>query len=197
MLLLFNAVLLFPKTLLRLRFVNYFKPLLDACFGPYKHQYLFWTGMRLLVRSSIFGLSAISKNIGLFSGAILVAIVLCLHGILQPFKGRIKNFQDSVVLLNLLALYVTALYPDNESNFYKLLIIRVLILTVLVYFTLLIFCHCVMSLYGDVIKKKANKIKQVLIKIPATKQECLELNSQIPDVTFDYKKFQESLITLD
>ena len=91
MLLLFNAVLLFPKTLLCLRFVNYF---LDACFGPYKHQCLFWTGLRLLVRSSIFGLSAISKNIGLFSGAILAAIVLCIHGTLQPFKVRLKIFQD-------------------------------------------------------------------------------------------------------
>ena len=54
-----------------------------------------------------------------------------------------------------------------------------------------------MFLYGDVIKKKANKIKQVLIKIPAAKQECSELSSQIPDVAFDYEKFQESLIALD
>ena len=40
-LLLFNFLLLFPRTSSRWNFINYFKPLLDVYFGPYKQQYHF------------------------------------------------------------------------------------------------------------------------------------------------------------
>ena len=202
-LLLFNAVLLFPGTLSRWRFINYFKPLLDACFGPYKPKYSFWIGLQLFVRSSFLGLSAINSNIGLYSGIVLFVIMNCIHGTLQAFKSKYKNFQESLVLLNLLTLHVTTLYPGNVNSFYKLLIIRTLIITVLVYFILLIFCHCGMFLCGDVVKRRANEIKRVLIKMTSVKQGCSkslqveELRSKIPDITFDYTEFQEPLVAMD
>ena len=102
-------------------------------------------------------------------------------------------------------MYVTALYSDDVNRFHKLHIIRILIITVLVYFILFIFCHCVMLMYGDVIERRASKIKQVLIKmiIVKPKQTCSrslhmeELRSKIPDVAFNYKEFQEPLVELD
>ena len=102
-LLIFNALLLFPRTLSRWKFINYFKPVLDAYFGPYKQKYPFWTGLQLLMRSCFFGLSSIIRSASLFSGAVLVGILLCTHGVVQPFKSRFKNFQESLVLLDLLA----------------------------------------------------------------------------------------------
>ena len=202
-LLTFNTVLLFPRTLSHWKFINYFKPLLDAYFGPYKPKYPFWTGLQLLIRSSFFGLSAFSRNVSLFSGTVLVVIVHCSHGILHPFKSKYKNFQESLVLLNLSAVYVTALYNEYENSKYKLLIIRLLIISVLVYFIFLIFCHCVMLMYGDIIKEKANKMKQMLMKKITRKQTCSEslhlehLHSKIPDVAFDYTEFVEPLVALD
>ena len=188
----------------RWRLVNYFKPLLDAYFCPYKAKYPFWTGLQLLIRSSFFGLSALRRNISLPGGVLLVAIVLCTHGIFHPFKSKFKNIRESLVSLNLLALHVIiALYPDSINNFYKLLIIKALISTVLIYFTLLIFYHCAILLCGDLIKKKANKIKLMIIKMISVQQEhskslhMEELRSQIPDVAFNYKEFQEPLVALD
>ena len=84
-LLIFNFLLLFPRMVSRWSFINYFKPLLDAYFGPYKQNYPFWTGLQLSIRSCFFGLSALPRNISLSSGAVLVGIVLCAHGILHPF----------------------------------------------------------------------------------------------------------------
>ena len=174
-LLIFNALLLFPRTISRWSFINHFKPLLDAYFGPYKQNYSFWTGLQLLIRSGFFGLSALSRNVSLCCGAFLVGIVLCTHGTLYPFKSKFKNIQESFVLLDLLAVYVTALYSDGENNRYKLLIIRALIITVLAYFIGLVFCHCVMITYGDTIKRKGNKIKQMLIKRIRKNQRFSEL----------------------
>ena len=62
-----------------------------------------------------------------------------------------------------------------------------------------------MLMYGDVIKRRASKIKQVLIKMVTvkSKQTCSrslhmeELRSKIPDVAFNYKEFQEPLVELD
>ena len=202
-LLTFNVALLFPRTVSQWSFINHFKPLLDVYFSPYKPKYPHWTGLQLFIRSCFFGLSALSRNISLFSGTVLVAIILCTHGILQPFKSKFNNFQESLVLLDLSVVYVTALFSGIENNFYKLLIIKLLIVTALAYFILFIFCHCVMLLYGDGIKARANKIKQVFIKITARKQtrsrssDMEELSSKIPDVAFNYKEFQEPLLELD
>ena len=155
-LLIFNIVLLFPRTAPRWSFINYFKPLLDAYFDPYKQKYAFWTGLQLLIRMSFFGLSALSRNVSLFSGAVLVGIVLCTHGIVDPYKSKYINLQESLVLLDLLAVYVTALYNEYDNGW---LTIRLLIITVLGYFIVLIFCHCIMLMYGDSVKVIANKFK--------------------------------------
>ena len=60
-----------------------------------------------------------------------------------------------------------------------------------------------MLMYGDAIKRRANKIKQMLIKRIANKQtwsESLQMkqfSSKIPDVTFNYGEFLEPLVALD
>ena len=163
-LLIFNVLLLFPRTASRWSFINYFKPLLDAYFGPYKQQYPFWTGLQLLIRSCFFGLSALSRNVSLCCGAFLLGIILCAHGRLYPFKSRYKNFQELLILLDLLGLYVTALYSDNENNRYTMIFTRLLIITVLVYFIGLILCHCVILKCGDTIKQQVIRLKKTLAK---------------------------------
>jgi len=41
----FNAILLFTKTLSKFKLVSKFKPLLDAYQGPYKLNFYYWTGL--------------------------------------------------------------------------------------------------------------------------------------------------------
>ena len=204
-LLIFNVVLLFPRTVSRWSFINHFKPLLDVYFSPYKPKYPYWAGLQLLMRSCFFALSALNGNISLFIQTVLAVIVLCTHGIMKPFKNKFNNFQESLVLLDLSVVYITAQYSTRgiENSFFKLLIIRLLIITVLAYFILFIFCHCILLLYGDAIKVRVNKILQLFLKITARKQthsrssDMEELSSKIPDVAFNYKEFQEPLFELD
>ena len=104
-----------------------------------------------------------------------MGIVLCAHGTFHPFKSRYSNFQELLMLLDLLGLYITALYSDNENNEYKTLITRLLINTVLAYFIGLIFCHCVMLKCGDTVKQLAIKMKERLTKVIAKNQATSEL----------------------
>ena len=54
--------------------------------------------------------------------------------------------------------------------------------------------------FGDTIKKKANKFKQMLMKGKQTFSESLhmeQLRSKVPDVAFNYKEFREPLVAVD
>ena len=104
----FNILLLFRSSLSRFKVVNTFKPLLDPYLGPYKNKYLYWTGLQLLLRSIFFSLSALDNRISLITGTIAVGILLCMQGILHPFKSWFNNVQESLFLLNLLLVYIFA-----------------------------------------------------------------------------------------
>ena len=197
----FNILLLFTRPLMRLNFINAFKPLLDAYFGPYKDKFYYWTGLQLLLRAIFLVLSTFDNDVNLSCGIFLLGILLCVQGVVHPFKTGIKNVQESVVLLNLLALFVTTLYNDSNSKV-KLPITLYLLYPVLVYFIIFVSCHCIMSICGNTIKQKGNKIVLILkSKVLNNKvsRELLDmetLRNKIPDVALNYKDFQEPLIAL-
>ena len=59
----FNVTLLFTRILSRFKIVNYFKPLLDVCQGPFKIKFYHWTGLHLVIKAVFFGLSALDKKV--------------------------------------------------------------------------------------------------------------------------------------
>ena len=197
----FNILLLFTRPLMRFKFISTFKPLLDAYFGPYKDKFYYWTGLQLLMRAVVFSLSTLNNNVNLTSGTILLGILLCVQGVVHPFKSWLKNFQESVVLLNLLALHVTALYNDSNSK-QELPILWYLIFPVLIYFIIFVCCHCIMSMCGDTIKQKGYyiistmKSKMLSSKISREPIDMEDIRNNTPDIALNYEDFQEPLIAL-
>ena len=197
----FNILLLFTRPLLRFKFISTFKPLLDAYFGPYKDKFYYWTGLQLLLRATFFGLSAFDNDINLAGGIILLGVLLCVQGVIHPFKSSLKNVQESVVLLDLVALYVTALYNESKSK-KELPMAWHLLFPVLSYFIIFVSCHCVMSACGNTIKYKGQYIISALKSRLQSQKESAKLISmeslrnKIPDVTLNYKDFQDPLIAL-
>ena len=102
----FNVILLFTRTLSRFRFINKFKPLLDAYQGPYKDKYYYWTGLQLLIRAVIFGISSLDTNINIAISILLLSVIIGLHGVMQPFKMKHKNFQEMLLFFNLQGLAI-------------------------------------------------------------------------------------------
>ena len=196
-----NILLLFPRTLSRFRLINTFKPLIDAYLGPHKDGFAHWMGVQLLMRAIFLGLSALDRDVTLTIGAVLLGIMLCIEASLYPYKSKFKNIQESVMLLNLLVVYITASHYDNSSKNGALLV-QCLIFTTLVYIIAYIAIHCVMSTCDKMIKPKMNMIlihigiwkkqltndtsAEMMNMVDSEKQECS-----------NYEKFQEPLIALD
>ena len=204
-LLYFNVLLLFARQLLRFKYINTFKPLLDAYFGPYKDNHFYWTGLQLFLRALFFGLSAFHRNVNLTCGIIVLGFLLSFQGLVCPFKNMHKNVQEALVLLNLQAVYALALYGDDDDTNANIQIMQVLILLVLVYFFIVFSYHCLMSIStcSKVIARVRNKLS-ILVKVLRDKilsskiaddpTNLMDINSHI---SRNYHELQESLIAID
>lgn len=194
--LLFNILLLFPRTLSRFKLVNKFKPLLDAFLGPYKDNFSFWTGLQLLLRGIFFSTSALDHEVSLTCGIVVLGAVLCIQGVIHPFKSRFKNIQESLILFNLLTLY-SILTIKHDSNKTAIYIMKSLINIVLLYFIIFIAHRCVMVTCGNGIIQKCKTMINSLKKAKVHTLPVPRINIQIPDVTYNYQEFQEPLIELE
>ena len=198
-LILCNIVLLFPRTVLRVKFVNKFKPLFDPYFGPYRDKFSFWTGMQLLVRAIFYGLTTqLNQDIQTNGGIVLLIVLLCLQSILQPFKHSFKNIQESLILSNLLTVYaITALNNDRNSN--KTLFVKLFINVQLAYFIIYITGHSVMTVCGKTVTQKCDQIFNFFTRkcYKSVKQLQKSYNCEIPEVTYNYQEFQDPVIGLD
>ena len=153
----FSGVLLFARPLLRFRVISTFKPLLDIYFCPYKDRAYFWVGLQLVIRWLIFNSTMLDQNTTLMTCCILIGLLLCLQGIMQPFKNQYLNIQESLILFNILAVNVVTIYDQKRSGI-GVKAAKVLISAVLLYFTILLFIHCIMQLCG----KSVNQQRRLL-----------------------------------
>ena len=72
----FNLILLFTRTLLRFRIINHFKPILDAFQGSYKDKYYYWIAVHIVLRSLLFALYGFESNIRLILTTIILVLLL-------------------------------------------------------------------------------------------------------------------------
>ena len=148
----FNVILLFTRTLSRFRIINRFKPLLDAYQGPYKISYYYYTGVQLLIRVIFFALSSLERNINLVLGTILLSMLIGIHGIISPLQNKMKNFQELLYIINLQILFVVALYDDKVTS---PIIVNILFGIAAFHFVLIIMYHIFTYSCNNAIKTKA------------------------------------------
>ena len=201
----YNILLLFTKELLRFRIISTIKPFLDVYLALYNNTFSYWTGLQLLLRVAIFGFTALPSDMNLMFGALLLTVFLCLQAIVQPFKIRYYNIQHSLVLMSLVVINIISLY--NKSNgVVELVGVKAIIFSVFVYFFVAIIGHCFVCAFNKVIKRNKLVLLEQLAKLKnkLTRKknvdrpvEIYDYTSNIADVTYNYQKFQESLIDLD
>jgi len=192
----FNVVLIFTKKLSYFKVVTYFKPLLDAYQGPYKIKFHYWTGLQLLMRAVFFGASALDRESSLMVSSILIGITVWLHGKASPFNGTMKNAIESSFLLNLLVVFIVSLYTPSITVVNIFVSIAMLQLVCIAIYkgcdlvenifkiTKLNFIQKTIHLFNNFRKKSVKDFEHV------------ELINAVPEVTFNYKEFQEPLLAV-
>ena len=194
----FNVILLFTRTLSRFKFINRFKPLLDAYQGPYKDRFNYWTGLQLLLRAIIFGLSSLDRNINLTLSIVLFGSLGGLHGIACPFKMKYKNYQELVLLLNLQGLYA-ALQHSHNGN---ITAVNIMITITAVQIFFVVTYHMFTYMYGGIIKNKIqlhfNILTRWITKLHKKPHQQFQLEDamrdNIPEVAFNYREYREPLV---
>ena len=197
----FNIILLFTKTVSRFNIVTKFKPLLDAYQGPYKIKLYYWTGLQLMLRTIFFGLSSLDSKINFTTGLIILGITNAVHAYTKPFKNSIKNYQESLFMINLLSLYTFALlFGQNEINKTS---VDILISLAAVQFILIVFYHVFIYACGGNIQKTTMSMLHTLYgwmdRFYKKPQACdqrfrLHPHCDIPEATHNYHEYQEPLI---
>ena len=192
----FNVILLFTRTLSRFRFINKFKPLLDAYQGPYKIKFYYWTGLQLLMRAVFLGISSLDRNINIVISILLLSVIIGLHGMMRPLKVKHKNYQEMLLFFNLHGLYVSLLYSQDNANSTS---INVAITLAAVQFSFIIVYHVITYVYGGVIRKKIqlsiNTLTGWITRLKNrthTQQFQLQDNvrDSIPEVAFNYCEYR-------
>ena len=194
----FNTVLIFTRTLSQFKCINQFKPLLDAYQGPYKDRFYYWTGLQLLLRAVFYGISALDRNTNMMIGILMLGAVGFNFGFYCPFKSNSRNFQELLLVLNLHTLFTASWYTTSNS-----IAVNTLVGIAVVQFI-------IFSLYQT---QLWSKIKNHLTKTLAhlAPERCfnyfkpqvppatngMELKTIVPEVSFNYKEFQEPLIGHD
>ena len=197
MLLPFNAVLIFTRTLSRFSFINHFKPLLDAYHGPFKDRFYYWTGLQLLLSAVFFGISALDRNTNMMISILILGVMECISGLHSPYKCNGNNYQELLLILNLQALFTASWYTTSNS-------IAVNTLVGIAITQFIILCICQMKPFKNFsfftalfAKLKSKKWCSVLQPRPSRSENIMELQNKVPEIAFNYKEFQEPLIGHD
>ena len=150
MILLFNIMLVFSQALVKYKCINKFKPLLDAYPRPYKTKFYYWTGLQLVIRVMFFGISSLDRNINLTVSIIILSVMNILHGLCRPFKNKAKNYQELLLLINLLVLHVLLLSGLGTTS----TVVTTMIAIVIFQLTSTITYHVIFYLCNEVIQQR-------------------------------------------
>ena len=163
-------------------------------------------GLQLVIRIIVLGLSAFNKDVNFLSASIIFGVLFCVHGVVNPFKSKFYNIQEALILLDLLAIHITAFYNSKDGR-KNVKAINYLILIAAIYFAIIFIYQC---LFMVVNKRNSNMIlnfkklftyKELnLLKRESSKNKesniTIELTTTIPNMAYNYKDFQEPLLAL-
>ena len=196
----FNITLLFTRTLSRFRIVNYFKPLLDVYQAPYKDNFYYWTGLHLVIKAMFFAISALDDTTNLTISIIILCAMEGFVGYSCPFKHRLQNLQEMILLLNLNILFVVVLSGQS------VIFINTMVALVAVHFTFIVIYHIVNYTLGAKFKSKVNFFIIFVFEMMTRKWRRMKsmknkiitpYSNEIPEITYNYSEYQEPLVGED
>ena len=193
----FNITLLFTRYLLQFRIINRFKPLLDAFQGSYKDRYYYWVAVHITLRCIFFGLYGFQIRARLIIAALILIFFIGYHGYIYPYKNKLVNIQEHLLLINLTMMYAVS-YQSNAKTFS--IFSNVMISLAFIQFCTIVFYHFLTYTCHCDIANKINLVRKIIQRI--TKRNIYQnLNSHelldIPERTYNYSEYQDGLVSDD
>ena len=196
----FNTVIIFTRTLSQFKCINRFKPLLDVYQGPYKDRFYYWTGLQLLLRAVFYGISALDRNTNIMVSILILGVMECIFGLHRPFKSKYNNYHELMLLFNLQTLFTASWYTISNSIAVNMLVGIAIVQFLIVSIYQIKLCRKVkhVSYFTKLFAKlKPENCCCFLHPQPPKSEHTTELQNIAPEVVFNYKEFREPLIGQD
>ena len=189
----FSIILLFNRKLSRFKIIQRFKPILDPYKAPYKDRFCYWTGYQLIIRMAFLSAGSLSKHNNLTVAMLITGVAMCIHGYLHPFKHKLLNLQELMMLLNVLIIYVST----NFEQDYHHITIRVAVGVAIGYFTAVLCWHSVTQTCGKFMFKN---LPQKVILWKERLSNSYELN-EMPShdnswIVGTYEEYRDPLVAV-
>ena len=198
-LLMFNAILLFTKPLMRFKIIDQFKPLIDAFQGPFKSQYHYWFGIQLLLRNVILVLSAIRSSFSVTICCVIVITLTIIQGYIQPYKDKLINIQELLLLYNFAIMCVLLIFNGNDMM--NIITVNMMVGLSFLHFLIIVVYHVyafVITIYCAKLITTITTIWSCVVKDCFNKKQIEIQNErftmEIPEAQYNFANFQEPLI---
>lgn len=183
-------ILMFPSLTLSTRLGVRFIPVYDAFWAPFRTNFQFWIGLRLFLRVFPFVFANFAPYpLNTLLLGVFTVILLFVHVLVQPFKGKAQNLLDVYLLLIILLLVISSLFievqieyfgldyngdfPESVTVGYLVMISSILILAVIP--VLLVCCYHVYIKFEPVRKLWKRLKGYILCKCKRSKKEKLSV----------------------
>ena len=188
-----NLTLLLPKISYRIKYVHYFKPLLDVYHGAFKDSHRYWFGLELVLRVVIFGLTALDNKISLILNLLILAGVVVYLCHVQPFNSLKNSLLEWSFLMNAIVLFMLTFYYGNHKTEMYFKLMNFLIIIAFIEFVGIILFTPMLYLSKPIIRLCS--VKFVTFKKHVNEYEMNPYKTlNIPEVAYNYTEFQEELL---
>ena len=140
----YTIILTGASFFVRYKVINYFKPVFDAYYGPYKDKWRFWFGSRLWVLVAMLIIYTTLENneeLMLLLQLVLLLLFILVQASIKPFKNALIGWLDLFFMLNYSAVALVTLYSHSQRSEAIVMTIGVLVATALVTFIGIILYH--------------------------------------------------------
>lgn len=111
---------MFPSITLSTRFGKRFIPVYDAFWAPFRERFHFWIGFRLFLRIVPFLLANFaSYPLNTILLGVFTVVLLFIHVLVQPYKGKAQNLLDTYLLLNIILLVMGSLFTEAQIEYFE------------------------------------------------------------------------------
>ena len=141
LLVLFSVILLCAKVFIKYKLFGNF---LDSFQRPYKLYY--WFGLQLVMRMVFFYMSFLDRKVNITVSIIILNIAIAVQGTNKPFKKKLQNYNEMLLMINILGLYLFVLSQWWIVNY-------ALISVAGIQFSLIITHHIMNQFCGRIIRK--------------------------------------------